>query len=137
MNVFPSQLGCAAQHATDEEAVDHDTGQPARLRVAANEFIGYRAAEPVAPALGIEAQQMVAIEMRFDDPQLADGVAIDQMHYQRTVLSEYVARNMRHRDARDFIRIGMASSVADTSRMKRELLPRLAYPTLREGLSLL
>jgi nucleoside-diphosphate-sugar epimerase len=38
---------------------------------------------------------------------------------------------------RDFIRIGMASSVADTSRMKRELLPSLEYPTLREGLSLL
>jgi nucleoside-diphosphate-sugar epimerase len=38
---------------------------------------------------------------------------------------------------RDFVRIGMASSVADTSRMKRELLPRLEYPTLREGLSLL
>lgn len=38
---------------------------------------------------------------------------------------------------RDFIRIGMASSVADTTRMKRELLPRLAYPTLQDGLKLL
>lgn len=38
---------------------------------------------------------------------------------------------------RDFVRIGMASSVADTSRMKRELLPRLQYPTLKEGLYLL
>jgi nucleoside-diphosphate-sugar epimerase len=38
---------------------------------------------------------------------------------------------------RDFIRIGMASSVADTSRTKSELLPQLEYPTLREGLSLL
>ena len=38
---------------------------------------------------------------------------------------------------RDFIRIGMASSVADTTRMKRELLPRLAYPTLQDGLELL
>lgn len=38
---------------------------------------------------------------------------------------------------RDFIRIGMASSVADTSRMKKELLPRLDCPTLDEGLSLL
>jgi nucleoside-diphosphate-sugar epimerase len=38
---------------------------------------------------------------------------------------------------RDFIRIGMVSSVADTTRMKRELLPALAYPTLREGLCLL
>ena len=38
---------------------------------------------------------------------------------------------------RDFVRIGMASSVADTSRMKRDLLPHLVYPTLREGLALL
>lgn len=38
---------------------------------------------------------------------------------------------------RDFIRIGMASYVMETSRMKRELLPVLAYPTLRSGLSLL
>ena len=38
---------------------------------------------------------------------------------------------------RDFIRIGMASSVMDTSRMKKELLPQLAFPRLREGLPLL
>jgi nucleoside-diphosphate-sugar epimerase len=38
---------------------------------------------------------------------------------------------------RDFIRIGMVSHVADTSRMKRELLPVLAYPRLQEGLELL
>lgn len=38
---------------------------------------------------------------------------------------------------RDFVRIGMASCVADTSRMKRELLPSLEYPTLEAGLSLL
>jgi nucleoside-diphosphate-sugar epimerase len=38
---------------------------------------------------------------------------------------------------RDFVDIGMASACADTSRMKRELLPRLAYPSLREGLALL
>ncbi len=38
---------------------------------------------------------------------------------------------------RDFIRIGMVSSVADISRMKHELLPRLAYPTLKDGLALL
>lgn len=38
---------------------------------------------------------------------------------------------------RDFIRIGMASYTSDTSRMKRELLPRLAFPTLETGLPLL
>lgn len=38
---------------------------------------------------------------------------------------------------RDFIRIGMASYVSNTDRMKAELLPNLAYPTLQEGLELL
>ncbi|MFV1859190.1 MAG: NAD-dependent epimerase/dehydratase family protein [Anaerolineales bacterium] len=38
---------------------------------------------------------------------------------------------------RDFIRIGMVSHVGDTRRMKRDLLPHLAYPTLEDGLPLL
>ncbi|MHB8791975.1 MAG: NAD-dependent epimerase/dehydratase family protein [Thermoleophilia bacterium] len=38
---------------------------------------------------------------------------------------------------RDFIRIGMASYTADTSRMKTVLLPVLQYPTLEEGIVLL
>jgi uncharacterized protein YbjT (DUF2867 family) len=38
---------------------------------------------------------------------------------------------------RDFIRIGMVSHIGDTSRMKAELLPGLAYPSLDDGLSLL
>jgi hypothetical protein len=38
---------------------------------------------------------------------------------------------------RDIVKAGMTSAVADSSRMKRELLPRLAYPTLSEGISLL
>ncbi len=38
---------------------------------------------------------------------------------------------------RDIVRAGMTSCVADTSRMKRELLPVLAYPNLEQGLMLL
>jgi len=38
---------------------------------------------------------------------------------------------------RDFVRIGMASFCSDTSRMKKELLPELRYPAIREGLELL
>jgi hypothetical protein len=38
---------------------------------------------------------------------------------------------------RDIIKAGMTSSVADNSRMKRELRPVLAYPTLNEGISLM
>jgi len=37
---------------------------------------------------------------------------------------------------RDIIKAGMTSCVADNSRMKRELLPLLAYPTLDEGIHL-
>lgn len=39
--------------------------------------------------------------------------------------------------SRDIVRAGMTSSVADTSRMKRELLSVLAYPTITEGIGLL
>jgi nucleoside-diphosphate-sugar epimerase len=35
---------------------------------------------------------------------------------------------------RDFIRIGTASYCSDTTRMRRDLLPHLQYPTLDEGL---
>jgi nucleoside-diphosphate-sugar epimerase len=38
---------------------------------------------------------------------------------------------------RDILKAGMTSAVADNSRMKSELLSRLAYPTLDEGISLL
>lgn len=38
---------------------------------------------------------------------------------------------------RDFIKIGMVSHVSDTSRMEKELLPQLAFPTLKDGLVLL
>jgi len=38
---------------------------------------------------------------------------------------------------RDIVRAGMTSCVADTSRMKREVLPTLAYPTIEQGISLL
>jgi nucleoside-diphosphate-sugar epimerase len=38
---------------------------------------------------------------------------------------------------RDFIRIGMASYVSNTDRMKAELLPTVAYPSLQQGLELL
>ncbi|HET7012205.1 MAG TPA: NAD(P)-dependent oxidoreductase [Anaerolineales bacterium] len=38
---------------------------------------------------------------------------------------------------RDFIRIGMVPHVSDTRRMRRELVRKLTYPTLREGLAIL
>ena len=38
---------------------------------------------------------------------------------------------------RDFVRIGRVSYCGDTSRMRRDLLPELQYPTLTDGLSTL
>jgi nucleoside-diphosphate-sugar epimerase len=38
---------------------------------------------------------------------------------------------------RDFIKIGMASYVGDTTRMKAELMPQLSYPSLDDGIELL
>jgi nucleoside-diphosphate-sugar epimerase len=38
---------------------------------------------------------------------------------------------------RDIVSAGMTSCVADTSRMRRELLPVLAYPNIEQGLTLL
>ncbi len=38
---------------------------------------------------------------------------------------------------RDFIRIGRASYVGDTTRMRQELLPELAYPNFESGIDLL
>ena len=38
---------------------------------------------------------------------------------------------------RDIVRAGMTSCVADNSRMKRELLPVLTYPTIEQGIPLL
>lgn len=59
--------------------------------------------------------------------------------YAAAAITEAFAAIFRTRAplTRDFIRIGMASYTADTSRMKAELLPELKYPTLDEGLELL
>ncbi|MFA5810088.1 MAG: NAD(P)-dependent oxidoreductase [Thermoleophilia bacterium] len=59
--------------------------------------------------------------------------------YAAAALTEAFAAVFRTRAplTRDFIRIGMASYTADTSRMKAELLPKLEYPTLADGMDLL
>lgn len=59
--------------------------------------------------------------------------------YAAAALTEAFATVFRTRAplTRDFIRIGMASYTADTSRMKAELLPKLQYPTLSQGIVLL
>jgi hypothetical protein len=37
---------------------------------------------------------------------------------------------------RDIVDMAMTSVVADTARMKQELIPQLAYPTLDRGLTI-
>ena len=46
-----------------------------QIDVVANEIVGYAAAESAVPALGVEPQHMVAVFVRFADPQFADHAA--------------------------------------------------------------
>ena len=48
-------------------------------------------------------------------------------------------KNISNRGAshRDIVRMGMTSVVADTTRMKRDVMPKLIYTTLTEGLDTL
>src|SRR5688572_22166539 len=72
-----AQLRDAAQHAVDKEAVHHGVEPARELGVVLDELIRHRAAEPVAPALLVETQQVVAIGAGAVDPYLADH-AVDQ-----------------------------------------------------------
>src|SRR5205085_1297534 len=72
-----AQLRDAAQHTTDEEAVHHRVEADRELDVVLDELIGHSAAKPIAPALRVETQQVVAIRANPVDPDLADH-AVDQ-----------------------------------------------------------
>ncbi|MFY9271036.1 MAG: NAD(P)-dependent oxidoreductase [Candidatus Manganitrophaceae bacterium] len=105
--------------------------------------------------IGIERDDLFGIYNICDDRPLLlqdflDGLAAQWGYpkpwrlpafsfYLAAVLSEVVATILKTPSplTRDIIKMGMTSVVADTSRMKRELLPDLAYPTFREGCSLL
>lgn len=54
-------------------------------------------------------------------------------------LVEQYAKIFRTRSplTRDFIRIGMVSYTGETKRMKEDLMPKLKYPTLDEGMGIL
>jgi hypothetical protein len=43
-----------------------------------HEFVGHRAGKTIAPAVGVEPQQMVAINLGFSDPQFADQATVGQ-----------------------------------------------------------
>jgi len=61
------------------------------------------------------------------------------MFYTAGTVCEIAARlfNTAAPLTKDIVKAGMTSAVADTSRMKREFLPRLGYPTLDDGMGLI
>jgi hypothetical protein len=61
--------------AVDEKAVDDGVERNRQIDVAANEIVGYPAAEPVVPARRIEAKHVIAIFRGLTDPQFADHAA--------------------------------------------------------------
>ena len=63
------ELGCSAQLPVDKKALDYGIAQGRPFREAADVCVRHRAAEPAAPAFGIEAQQVGTIERRFLDQQ--------------------------------------------------------------------
>ena len=67
------QLGGAAQHAVDEEAVHHDADLVGGGGVAGDELVRHRAGKTPVAAVVVEAQQVVAIGVGLADPQFADG----------------------------------------------------------------
>ena len=59
------QLGGATHHAVKEKTVHDGFERDRQINEAADEIVGYAAAEPVMPACGIEPQQMVAVTCRL------------------------------------------------------------------------
>src|SRR5262245_31530812 len=93
-----TQLGRAAQRAVDEEAVDERIDAERKLGIVAHELVGHGAGEAVAPAVGIETQQVVAIGVGFADPQFADHGAVGQRVAHRSTPSIVVALAKPPRD---------------------------------------
>lgn len=104
---------------------------------------------------GIERNDLLGIYNLCDDEPILlqnflDGMAAQwgystpwrlpkSSFYFAAIVSETVATILKTPSplTRDIVKMGMTSVVSDTSRMKRELLPKLAYPTFRKGRSLL
>jgi hypothetical protein len=47
-----------------------------QIRIVADELVRHRPGKTVAPAVGIETQQVVAISLGFADPQFADQASM-------------------------------------------------------------
>ncbi|MGB7037644.1 MAG: hypothetical protein WBD71_19205 [Xanthobacteraceae bacterium] len=81
------QLRGAPQRAVDEKSVHDGVEARRQIRVAADEVIRHGAAEPVAPALGIQPKYVVAVCVSFADPQFADDAAFGKNFAQLALLA--------------------------------------------------
>src|SRR5262249_23206965 len=95
-----AQLGSASQHTVDEEAVNNGINAECELGVLAQELVRYRAGKAAAAALQVEAQQMVAIEIGFCNPQFSNQAAARELVVHENLLlwvsnhSAILQRNM-------------------------------------------
>ena len=105
--------------------------------------------------IAFEKEKLFGIYNLADDKPLLLQEFLDRLadhwHYPKPIrlpkLAFYAAANICETFAtlfriatplnRDIIRMGMTSVVADTSRMKREIVAELLYPTLDKGMALI
>src|SRR4029453_16325616 len=89
-----AQLGGPAQDAGDEEAVDPRIDAEREIGIVAYEVVGHRAGKTIAPAVGVEPQQVLGIALGLADPQFADQAATRQsfMHRWPRVVVEVANR---------------------------------------------
>src|SRR5215468_11411669 len=67
-----AQFGGAAHRPVHEEPVDDGIEPKGHVGIVQQELVGYIAAEAIAPARLVEAQEVVAIAAGLDRPHLAD-----------------------------------------------------------------
>src|SRR5262249_38088829 len=70
-----AQLGGTAQHAVDKKSVDDCAAERGGLGITLDELIRDGAAETVAPAARVEAQQMRTVKLGLAEPQPAHTTA--------------------------------------------------------------
>jgi len=105
-----AQIGRAAQHSVDEEAMHDNVTAVRRCGIGSNRIVGYRSTEPITTAFGIGPEQMLAIGVRLDAPELPDQASFDKDFVHRstgticapkTVLARSHGPRRVHRDAAD------------------------------------
>ena len=73
-----AQIGDAAQHAIHEEAVKDHIAAARSCGIASDRIVCNRGIKTIASAFTIEPEQVVAIGVRLDTPELPDQAALDK-----------------------------------------------------------